>query len=253
MGKNRVIAFAGKGGVGKTSLAALTVRLLAEEYPSKKILAIDADPAIGLSTALSVNVTKTVDNIRLQFVKNVEMKRASTAESMSEAECEITDAIIDCGDFAFLAIGRPESAGCYCAVNAFLKEIISNVCDDFDYIVIDGEAGVEQINRRVMEKVTDLILVSDASRKGIDVITTIRDVARDMGMYERAGAVINRVKNKDVSDMLDLGSLNTLGFIYEDDELQMLDIKGESLMNLSADAQTIQNLKKALSEVEIFK
>lgn len=249
---NRVIAFVGKGGVGKTSLAALTVRLLAEKYPSKKILAIDADPAIGLSTALAVDVVKTVDNIRLEFVRNVELKRAGTAESMSEAECEITDAIIDCGDFAFLAIGRPESAGCYCAVNAFLKEIISSVCDDFDYIVIDGEAGVEQINRRVMERVTDLILVSDASRKGIDVITTIRNVARDMGMYDRVGAIINRVPSENVENMVDLGDLPALGFIYEDDELQLLDIQGVGLMNLSADALAIKTLEKALGEVEIF-
>lgn len=251
--QNRVIAFSGKGGVGKTSLAALTVRLLTDVYPDKKILAIDADPAIGLSTALEVNVTTTVDDIRLKFVRNAELKKASTTSAMAEAECQITDAIIDCGKFAFLAIGRPESAGCYCAVNAFLKEIISGVCDDFDYIIIDGEAGIEQINRRVMEKVTDLILVSDASRKGIDVITMIRNVAKSMEMFERAGAIINRVKNKEMADKISLGDVPLLGFIYEDDELQMLDIEGRSLMNLSADALTIQNLRKALIEVDIIK
>lgn len=71
----KVIAFAGKGGVGKTSLAALTVRLLVERNPEARVLAIDADPAVGLSTALGVEVTHTVDDIRKKFIETVEKER----------------------------------------------------------------------------------------------------------------------------------------------------------------------------------
>ena len=83
------------------------------------------------------------------------------------------DALVEIRDnVSFLAIGRPESAGCYCKVNAYLKEVISMIADHFDYVVIDGEAGIEQVNRRVMEKVTHLVLVSDASKKGLQVVQT---------------------------------------------------------------------------------
>ena len=75
------------------------------------------------------------------------------------------------------AIGRPEKDGCYCQVNHILKDLIASVADNFDYVVIDGEAGIEQVNRRVMEKVTHLLLVSDASRKGINVVQTIKEVS----------------------------------------------------------------------------
>lgn len=190
MGKAQIIAFLGKGGVGKTSLAALTVRLLSETHPDARILAIDADPAIGLSTALGVEVPRTVDDIRTHFIETIEgdkSKTKSAAELLNEAHYEMTDIVVETERFAFLAIGRPESAGCYCKVNSFLKDIIEMLAGNFDYVVIDGEAGIEQVNRRVMETVTHLLLVSDASKKGLTVIQTIRDVAKRLDMYHQAG------------------------------------------------------------------
>ena len=94
----------------------------------------------------------------------------AAVELLGEARCQIFDAVAESRGFAFLAIGRPESAGCYCKVNGYLKEVIGLLAGSFDYVVIDGEAGVEQINRRVMEKVTHLLLITDASRKGTQVI-----------------------------------------------------------------------------------
>ena len=181
-----ILALVGKGGVGKTSLSALTVKLLSEHHPDKKILAIDADPAVGLATALGVDVTSTVDDIRKSFVTTVEDGNTKAAvELLGEAKYQMFDALVEIGDnISFLAIGRPESAGCYCKVNAYLKEVISMIADHFDYVVIDGEAGIEQVNRRVMEKVTHLVLVSDASKKGLQVVQTIHDVARELVMFD---------------------------------------------------------------------
>lgn len=250
----KIIAFAGKGGVGKTSLAALTVKALVEYYPNKKILAIDADPAVGLSTALGVSVLKTVDSVRISFVDRFTgPDKSSAQDALNDAHFLLTDAVVDAGDFAFLAIGRPESAGCYCAVNDFLKIIITELAEEFDYVVIDGEAGIEQINRRVMEKVTDLILVSDASKKGIGVITEIRNVARSLGMYSKCGAVINRVKTPEAERLIDLGDIRLLGFIGDDDDLTMADVKGESLFEIGDDLKTYAALKKALEEMEVLK
>ena len=253
MRDTKVIAFSGKGGVGKTSLAALTVRLLVEEYPEARVLAIDADPAVGLSTALGVEVTHTVDDVRKKFIETVEKgKKKEAIEVLNEAHYEITDSIVETERFAFLAIGRPENAGCYCSVNSFLKETISVLAEQFDYVVIDGEAGIEQVNRRVMEKVTHLILVSDASKKGIGVIRTIRDVAKELGMYKKAGAIINRVKNDTVKGMVDTGDIEVLSFIPEDDMLGMMDIEGRSLLNMDEKALVLKGLKDALVQINVI-
>ena len=253
MSHTKVIAFSGKGGVGKTSLAALTVRLLAETHPDSRILAIDADPAIGLSTALGVEVEHTVDDIRKKCIETVEGgKNKEAIQILNEAHYELTDIIVEADGFAFLAIGRPENAGCYCKVNSFLKDIISILSEEFDYVVIDGEAGIEQVNRRVMEKVTHLILVSDSSKKGLGVIRTIRDVANNLGMYHEAGAIINRVKNEAMKQLVDTGDIDIAGFIPEDDKLAMMDVEGNSLLALDSDAPTLSGLKEALIHMNII-
>ena len=118
----QIIALAGKGGVGKTSLAAVIVKLLVQAYPDKKILAIDADPAVGLSTALGIDVTKTIDDIRKEVIATVEEGNTKAAiELLGEARYKIYDAIVEADGYAFIAVGRPESEGCYCKINAYLK------------------------------------------------------------------------------------------------------------------------------------
>ena len=211
MERSKIVAVAGKGGVGKTSIAAVMVKLLAGKYPDKKILAIDADPAVGLSTALGVEVTMTIDDIRKKIIASVEdHDTRSVTELLGEAKYHIFDAMVETDGFSFIAVGRPESAGCYCKINSYLKEVIAILADSFDYIVIDGEAGIEQINRRVMEKVTHLVLVTDASRKGTQVVQTIKKVADELVMYEKAGVIINRIPDESVRQYMDLGDLDVL-------------------------------------------
>ena len=194
--ETKIIALTGKGGVGKTSISAALVKLLVEEFPEKKILAIDADPAIGLATALGIEPELTLDDIRNEIVANVEDGNTKEAmELLSESRYKIAEAIVEKEGFAFLAIGRPESAGCYCRINSYLKEVITMISEQFDYVVIDGEAGIEQINRRVMEKVTHLLLISDTSKKGLEVIKTIENVAMELVKYDRIGLIVNRVED----------------------------------------------------------
>jgi len=251
--ENKIIAFAGKGGVGKTSLSALTVKLFVEKFKDKKILAIDADPAVGLSTALGVNVTHTVNDVRLQFIDELKKPdRPSTIEILNEAHYELSDIMIDCGDFAFLAIGRPESAGCYCSINSFLKDIISELVASFDYVVIDGEAGIEQVNRRVMEKVTDLILVSDASMKGLNVARSIDQVAKNLNMCNKSSCIINRVINKENLNKMKADGLNVVGCIYEDDNIEMTDVEGNSLFGIDSNSATMKQLESALHNAGVI-
>lgn len=248
-----VIALVGKGGVGKTSISALTVRLLAEAYPDKKILAIDADPAVGLATALGVEVGSTVDDIRKAFVQSAEDGNTAAAiEMLGEAKYRLFDALVEWKNISFLAIGRPEAAGCYCKVNAYLKEIISLIAESFDYVVIDGEAGIEQINRRVMEKVTHLLLVSDASRKGLQVVQTIHQVAQDLVMFEAAGLIVNRMPDLTLQDRLDTGAIPMLACIGDDRAMSMSDMLGNSVFSMDENTEILQGVRKALEKLEIL-
>lgn len=249
-----VITVAGKGGVGKTSIAAAIVRQLVKSFPQSRILAIDADPAVGLATALELEVTQTVDDIRKAITTagegDREKKRA--IEMLGEARFRIFDAMVEQDGFAFIAVGRPEAAGCYCSVNAYLKEVISLLSAEFDFVVIDGEAGIEQINRRVMEKVTHLLLVTDPSKKGTKVVQTIKKVADELVMYRRVGAVVNRVIDPSLLSYIDTGEIPVLAVISEDRELSALDVKGESVLGLSEDSNLVIGVKKALETIGII-
>lgn len=242
-----VLAFVGKGGVGKTSLAALTVRLLSEAHPGSRILAIDADPAVGLATALGVEIGSTVDDIRKAFVQTAESgARQAAIELLGEARYRMTDALVERENVSFLAIGRPEAAGCYCKVNAYLKETIAAIAGHFDYVVIDGEAGIEQVNRRVMETVTHLVLVTDASRKGIGVVQTIEKVARELSMFRSCGVIVNRIPDLALESALDLGGLSCFACIPDDKSMTLSDIRGDSVFDLNGDTPIVKGLEKAL-------
>jgi CO dehydrogenase maturation factor len=245
--KPSIIAMCGKGGVGKTSLSAMIVKILLEN-PANKVLAIDADPAIGLSTALGVEVTKTVDDIRTDLIQRVESgKSEDKADMLSRLDYEMFSALKETDNLAFLAIGRPEKEGCYCQVNHILKDIIGAMADNFDYVVIDGEAGVEQVNRRVMERVSHLILVSDASAKGLNVVKTIKEVSDTAIDYEKVGLILNRLRNEEERERLSIpAELNCLGWVPEDDVIRNIDIEGGSILE-APDCVAVQAAKSCIA------
>ncbi len=248
-----IIALSGKGGVGKTSISAAIVKLLVEAYPDKKILAIDADPAVGLSTALGIEVETTIDDIRKEIVLTVGDGNTKAAiELLGDARYKIFDALVETDGFAFIAVGRPESAGCYCKINTYLKEVISLLSADFDFVVIDGEAGVEQINRRVMEKVTHLLLITDASKKGTQVISTIKSVADELVMYKKFGAIVNRIPDESVIENINTNGIPVLAYIENDKNLAIYDIEGKNIIGLPEDSNVVDGVRKALRELEIL-
>ena len=250
---NKIIALCGKGGVGKTSLSATIVKILCDTYPNKRILAIDGDPSVGLATALGVEESGTINDIREDFIKLADQRKdAQAIEMLHEAKDQIFDKLVETDSFSFLAIGRPESSGCYCSVNDYLRDLITMVSDHFDYVVIDGEAGIEQINRRVMEKVNNLIFVSDASKKGIDVIKSIDKVAKELVMYDNAGVIINRVSDPSLVNKVDLGNLKLLASIGEDKNIQEFDIEGKSVLDIPKESKIYIGAYNALKEMGII-
>lgn len=253
MSKSTIIAVAGKGGVGKTSLSATIVRCLTEKYPDKKILAIDADPAVGLSTALGIDVKMTIDDIRKEIIASVdEGDTRGSVELLGEAKYRIFDALVETDGYSFIAVGRPESAGCYCKINSYLKEVISIISDEFDYVVIDGEAGIEQINRRVMERVTHLILITDPSKKGCQVIKTIKGVADDLVMYDKIGAIVNRMTDESLKDYINIDGVEVLSYIPNDTNLAMFDIQGENVFNLPESSPVVKGVRETLTKIGVL-
>ena len=253
MSNSKIIAVAGKGGVGKTSISAIIVRLLTEKYPDKKILAIDADPAVGLSTALGIDVKMTIDDIRKEIIASVEDGDTRGAvELLGEAKYRIFDALVETNGFSFIAVGRPETAGCYCKINSYLKEVISILSKEFDCVVIDGEAGIEQINRRVMEKVTHLLLITDPSKKGCQVINTIKSVADELVMYEKIGAIVNRMADLSLKEYINTNGIEILSCILEDKNLSMFDIQGENIFNLPENSNVVKGAKEALEKIGVL-
>ena len=249
----KIIAVAGKGGVGKTSLSAAMLRCLTERYPDKRILAIDADPAVGLSTALGLTVGETLDGIRRRVSEEVAARQGgAVGDILAGVSASLRGAMLHPAGYDFFAIGRPETAGCYCAVNTYLRQVIGTLVGEYDYAVIDSEAGIEQINRRVLERVTHLVLVSDGSKKGVDVIGTVRRVADELVMYERCGAVLNRVPDTAAARRVDLGGLPLLAVIGEDDAQTEFDILGRTVFDLPDTAPVLTGARTALAALDII-
>lgn len=118
-------------------------------------------------------------------------------------------------------------------------------------MVIDGEAGIEQINRRVMEKVTHLILVTDPSRKGTNVIKVIKQVADELTMYSKIGVIVNRYNDSRIDEYLNLGELPILAKIPDDKELALTDVMGKSVLDLDDDSLLIKGVDEALKNLDI--
>ena len=241
-----ILAVCGKGGVGKTSISALIVRLLSDN-PAHRILAIDADPAVGLSFPLGITVKKTVDEIRNELISRLENGESTDRKELIRSlEYELFSALEERGNIAFLAIGRPEGDGCYCRVNALLKDIIREIAVNFDYVIIDAEAGIEQINRRVMEMVTHLLLVSDASLKARTIVQTINQVAQKKCSLEKSGVIFNKMRHpQEIDSMGSIPGLETWGSLLENDQLREFDREGRSFFQFP-DGEILYRLDAAI-------
>ncbi|ETR73152.1 MAG: Cobyrinic acid ac-diamide synthase [Candidatus Magnetoglobus multicellularis str. Araruama] len=252
MKKTTIFAVCGKGGVGKTCISALLVKMLSENHASK-ILAIDADPAVGLSYPLGIKVEKTVDDIRNDLIERLKKgEKTNRHELIKSLDYDIFNALEERQNLAFLAIGRPEGDGCYCQVNTLLKDLIKDIAQNFDYVVIDAEAGVEQISRRVMEMVTHLILVSDASLKGRNVVETINKIAKQKSSFEKCGLILNRLQDQDeYKSIKEQTDIPIIGSLFENKTIRNFDREGKCFFDLP-EMDEIKALDSTIQSFHIY-
>ncbi len=229
------IAVAGKGGTGKTTLSALLVRYLVSQRLGK-VLAIDADPSSNLHLVLGLAMTQTVGDIR-------EDARGGIQPGMSRQEWldyAVRMAVEEGDDFDLLAMGRPEGQGCYCAANHMLRTIIDGINSAYDYVVMDNEAGMEHLSRRTTRDVDHLLLVSDASMRGLIAAEAMVGLSKELEINVRhTYLVVNRVVG-DLPAALQ-GKIREIGVpllavVPYDPQLVEFDGSGRPLIELPADA-----------------
>jgi CO dehydrogenase maturation factor len=244
----RRIAVVGKGGVGKTALAAMLARVLMDGGGAGRLLAIDADPALGLAYALGMRVETTMGQVREAIL---DAARAGADREMAEIAATldymVMEALVEEGGLALLAMGRSDSLGCFCAVNDILREAIRILADRFDTILIDGEAGLEQLNRQVMGEVDRLVIVTDASARGLQTAALLVGMAREEQVIRcaRVGLVFNRVLNGEEKLAQSAAALGVelLGFIPEDPTVSDYDQAGRSLLEIPAASDAVEAVR----------
>ena len=195
-----VIAMAGKGGVGKTTLCGLLIQYLCETG-RKPVLAVDADANSNLNEVLGVEVESTLGEIR------EEIERAGTnalpvgMQKNTWAEMRLNDALVEDDDFDLLVMGRTQGQGCYCFVNGLLQTQMQKLEGNYPYIVVDNEAGLEHISRGLLPNMNTTILVSDCSRRGVQAAGRIAQLIKELCLKtERVVLIVNRAPNGELNE-----------------------------------------------------
>lgn len=228
----RVIAVCGKGGVGKTTVSAITSHELFRRK-DRRALIIDADPAGGLQMALHFPEGTSINQVRVETISEIKKKNRDKKDLARGIDYMLARALIEKGHLAFLSLGRPEEVGCYCSVNTLLREAIEELSGKFDLTLIDAEAGIEQVNRNVMKAVDYLLLVSDTSAKAVKVAETIRGVAFKHGDKRKAGLLVNRARSvEELEEIRGRTNLDVLGRVPEDETIRKFDGQNLSFFDL---------------------
>ncbi len=248
----QTIAVAGKGGVGKTTLTGLLIQYLGEKGKTP-ILAVDADANSNLNEVLGVEVEMTLGEIR-ETVERAEMSKDNPIPAgMSKPdymEIMFNRCIAEDDDFDLLVMGRTQGKGCYCYVNGLLQTQVQKLTPNYQYVVVDNEAGMEHISRGILPKVDYIILVSDCSRRGVQAAGRIAELTRECGMKpKKMGLIINRAPggelNEGTREEVEKQGLELLGVVPQNEAVYEYDCEGKPTVELPADSP----VRKALYQI----
>jgi len=238
-----VIAMAGKGGTGKTTIAALIVRILKEKKLGS-ILAIDADPNSNLADVLGVKVKASIGEILDEICVHPEKVPIGMPKERF-IEYEVQTAVTEGVGYDCLTMGRPEGPGCYCYVNNVLRDVLGKLIKDYDFVIIDNEAGLEHLSRRTTRMADALVVVSDASKVGLKAAERIIALAKELKIQTKKDLLIINRFNKNLDrERLEGVEAEYLGNLAQDAQIEKISLNGSSLMDLDRDALALTALNK---------
>lgn len=238
-----VIAMAGKGGTGKTTVASLLVRIIGEKKLGS-VLAIDADPNSNLGEVLGLEVKENLGRILDEIGADPKIVPVNMGKD-AYIEYRVQSAVIEANGFDLLTMGKPEGPGCYCYVNNSLRNVMEKLAKDYDFVIVDNEAGLEHISRRTTRKVDTMVVISDPSMVGLRAAKRVTELTKELSIQAKKEFLIINRCNGDISlDKLKDLSLEYLGCLPVDPEIEKLSKIGASLAGLNADNITINALRK---------
>lgn len=232
-----VIAISGKGGSGKTTVAAMITRLLCSR-PGTAVLAVDADPNSCLGLTLGAEPAITIAQIREQ----ARTKQAGGTDRIRSFEYEIQQAITEAAGFDLLTMGRPEGPSCYCAVNNTLRQFLDKLSSQYGFVIIDNEAGMEHLSRRTTNNVDLLCIVAEQTPLGELTAGRILALAKQLPIsVNQIGIIWNRT-----NDFKKLDDIETFGCIPYDDAVLNASMQGKTIFDLQENNSALAAVKKIL-------
>jgi len=255
-------ALAGKGGVGKTTIAAMIIKYLVQDQKGA-VLAIDADPSSNLNMVLGLDLDWTVGDIREDMLSQVKNSLVEGGAAMGALpggvtkreylDYQIRSSLSEGDDFDLIAMGRSEGPGCYCAVNHNLREVIDTISKNYQYIVIDNEAGMEHLSRRTTRDVQHLLIVSDPTQRGIVAAERIASFRKDLDIHiENSYLIINRLSGDMVPALREkISSLDIplLGTVPANMQLSEYEFSGRPLVDMSEESPVYLAVKNMLKKI----
>ena len=253
-----VIAIAGKGGVGKTTLTGLIIQYLGKKGKGP-ILAVDADANSNLNEVLGVEVESTLGDVREEVARAEMSKTNPIPAGMSKAdymEFKFDDALIESDDYDLLVMGRTQGKGCYCFVNGLLQAQLQRLQKNYPYIIVDNEAGMEHISRGVLPSMETAILISDCSRRGVQAVGRIAELIKECDMHpKKIGLIINRapggVLNAGTKEEIEKQGLTLLGVVPQDENVYDFDCQGSPIVDLPEDSPVRKASEEIIDRMEL--
>jgi len=256
------IALVGKGGVGKTTIAGMVTKYLAQNQPGS-ILAIDADPSSNLNMVLGLDLEWTVGEIREGMLEQVKSSLAQGGAAMGTMpggaskreylDYQIRSSLAEGNRFDLIAMGRGEGPGCYCAVNHNLREVIDSMSRHYAYVVIDNEAGMEHLSRRTTRDVQHMLIVSDPTRRGLVAAQRIADMRKELDInVENAFLILNRIPGEipsELQDYVEKMNVPLLGTIPADEELSSFEFLGKPLVDLGDESPVYRAVEEMMRKI----
>ncbi len=247
----KVIAVAGKGGTGKTTVSALAIRNLIQT-DHKPVLAVDADPNSNLGESLGIPVDRTIGGMREDFFQ----KKGQVPAGMSKElylNMQLNQVVIESKGFDMLVMGRQEGPGCYCFINNVLRKYSEELAENYKTMVVDNEAGMEHLSRRTAHKIDYLLLVSDHALRGLRAVRRIHELIESLDLrIGQKGLVVNRAPETldpaFLEEVEKLG-LTIVGKVPQDANLETFDFEQRSLIDLPDDSPAVLAVNEILKAV----